>query len=248
MDQTLRLPHPPIRSHQTLAAWLFPFFLLLLLGFCALPHDLAVARWLAAGHLPGGIHDVLERSETFAHGIGIAAILIVLFAADPLRRWTFPRVVLAVVAAGLCANLLKLLIGRLRPHSADLSGQLTETFSGLLPLFSVGSSERSTPSAHTAAAVAFAVALAWLYPRARSAFFCLVVLAATQRLAGGAHFLSDVFWGAAVGWLIGHGVIAGWLTISRFDAMEWRLRAVVTPATGPPKSVCESPPGRNRAA
>jgi membrane-associated phospholipid phosphatase len=248
MDRTLWLPHPPARSDQTLAAWLFPFFLLLLLGFCALPHDLALARWLAAGHLPGGIQDVLERSETFAHGIGIAAILIVLFVADPLRRWTFPRVVFAVVAAGLSANLLKLLIGRLRPHSADLSGELAETFSGLLPLFTVGSTERSIPSAHTAAAVAFAVALAWLYPRARSAFFCLAILAAAQRLSGSAHFLSDVFWGAAVGWLIGHGVIAGWLTISRFDAMERRLRAAVRPASEPPKTVRKPSSRRNRAA
>ena len=72
--------------------------------------------------------------------------------------------------------------------------EVSETFTGVLPLFSVGSHERGTPSAHTSAAVCFAIALCWLYPRGKVAFVTLATLAATQRIAGGAHFLSDVLW------------------------------------------------------
>ena len=89
---------------QSRAVWLLPSGLFLLLGVAALPHDLALARWFAAGNLPGGFDDLLDRAETFAHGIGIAAILLALFVIDRSRRWTYPRVILAVVAAGMGAK------------------------------------------------------------------------------------------------------------------------------------------------
>ena len=211
---------PPQRSPRSAIEWLRLTLLLIVCGFFALPLDMGVARAFREGLCPGFLDDVLQRTETFAHGIGITAIFIILFLADRGRRWAFPRAVLAVVCAGLTANVLKLLISRYRPHSTDLNLDVAETFTGLLPLFSVGSGERGTPSSHTAAAVAFAIALCWLYPRGRSAFLSLATLAAAQRIVGGAHFLSDVFWGAAVGYFIGRGFIAGWLTSGWFNRAE----------------------------
>ena len=175
-------------------------------------------------HLPGGIIDVLERAETFAHGIGVFFILLTIFIIDRSRRWTFPRVILAVAGSGLGANLLKLiLIARTRPHSADLSDHFSETFGNWLP-FLVDSAQQSTPSSHTATGVAFAIALCWLYPRGRSIFTVLAVLAACQRMTSGSHYLSDVLWGAALGYFLGRGIISGFITESYFNRFEAYLR------------------------
>ena len=56
--------------------WILTTAVLFVCGFFALPHDLGIAKFLQAGHLPGALKEVLERAETFAHGIGITAILI----------------------------------------------------------------------------------------------------------------------------------------------------------------------------
>ena len=241
-------PAPPGSVLQSRAVWLLPSGLFLLLGIAALPHDLAFARWFAAGNLPGGIGDLLERAETFAHGIGIAGILLALFVIDRSRRWTYPRVILAVLAAGMGANLIKLSVARSRPHSTDLSGSLADTFGGLFPLFSGGSTAQSTPSSHTAAAVAFALALCWLFPRGRWVFATLAVLAASQRLAGGAHYLSDVFWGAAVGWFLGQGILCGFLTGSRFDRFEATLRPLSRGWLGSDVAIDDEQPERHPRA
>ena len=194
----------------------------MLLGLIALPHDITIAQFFEQGRLPRAIEDVLDRAETFAHGIGIAAILIVLFVTDISKRWAFPRVIFATISAGIAANCIKLLIGRLRPHSADLTAQISDTFTGLFPLFTVGSSHRGCPSAHTTVVFAFAVALCWLYPRGRHLFFAIAILAAMQRITSGAHFLSDVCWGASLGYFVGRGFIAGWFTLESFD--YWELK------------------------
>ena len=152
--------------------WIAITLVLMVLGVIALPHDITIARFFKQENLPGAVEDVLERAETFAHGIGIAAIFIVLFTVDFYRRWAFPRVILATISAGIAANCIKLLVSRLRPHSADLTAQITETFTGMFPLFSVGSSHRGCPSAHTTVVFTFAVGLCWLYPRGRY-LFCL---------------------------------------------------------------------------
>ena len=128
MHSPSELPRPPGDSRQSCALWLLPTFVFLLLGFAALPVDQSLAGWIAANNLPGGVVDVLERAETFAHGIGVVFILLTIFIIDRSRRWTFPRLILAVAGSGLAANLIKLiLIARTRPHAADLGDHFSET-------------------------------------------------------------------------------------------------------------------------
>ena len=67
---------------------------------------------------------------------------------------------------------------------------------------SLGSTNQSFPSAHTATSVGLALALICIYPAARSVFCVLPLLVAFQRMDSGAHFLSDVLCGAAVGCLV----------------------------------------------
>ena len=217
-------------------------------GVFALPHDLSASRFFHTNGLPGGLNELLEKAETFAHGIGIAAILLVIFVVDIHRRWAVPRVILCAVSAGVAANVIKLLIGRLRPHSADLTAQISDSFTGVLPLFSVGSSERSCPSAHTTVVIAFAIGLCWLYPRGRHLFIGFAVLAATQRVITNAHFLSDVFWGAGLGYFLGRGIVAGWLTANFFNRWEAnQYRSTSNPLDSAHPQI-HSPSTRRRAA
>ena len=208
------------RNREQRWQWIITTVVLLACGFFALPHDFGLAKYLQVNGVPSALQDVLERAETFAHGIGITAILIVLYVVDLSRRWAIPRVILAVVSAGIAANVIKLLIGRFRPHSADITAHFTDSFTTALPFFSVGSAERGCPSAHTTVVFAFAVGLCWLYPRGRMLFIGLAIFAAAQRLTANAHFLSDVFWGASLGYFVGRGVIAGWLTGVKFNHGE----------------------------
>ena len=228
--------------------WIFITLMLLCCGFFALPHDLGIARFIQTGSLPQSLGEILEKAETFAHGIGIAAILIILFVVDHSRRWAIPRVILAVVSAGLAANGITLLVGRLRPYAADLTAEFTDSFTSVLPLFSVGSTERSSPSAHTAVAVAFAIGLGWLYPRGRYVFMTLAVLAAVQRIAGSAHFLSDVFWGGSLGYFLGRGIMTGWLTGGHFDRLEGKRYMATTGLASRVESPAVQPTRRKHAA
>ena len=85
---------------------------------------------------------------------------------------------------------------------------------------------RAFPSAHAASAVGLAVALSRFYPQGRPLFVGLAVLACLQRMTSGAHFLSDVLAGAAIGYLFAHACVGnGWLA-RRFDGWEstWRRR------------------------
>ncbi len=206
--------------------WLLPSACLLVAGIFALPLDLAIARWCLARNCPDAIHEILVNAEPFAHGIGVAVILLAAWILDPKRRWAMPRVALAVVAAGMFANLGKLMVARTRPNFFDYEGTVLSTFENWLPLTSAGSAAQSTPSAHAATAVALAIALAWIYPRGRLLFAALAVFATMHRVEIGVHFVSDALWGAAVGWFFGAGVIWRFLTPAFFNRGERRRAAL----------------------
>lgn len=194
-----------------------------LAGFAALSVDVPVAKWCAAGNCPGDLKKIFHLAETFAHGIGVAIILLAMFLLDPVRRWMMPRLVVMTISAGLCANLIKLTIARARPRAFDLELGVWDSFAGWLPLTEAGSAGQSLPSAHTTTAFAFAIGLAWAYPRGRWLFATLAVLAACQRVVAEAHFLSDICWGAALGSLIGCGFVRGWLSPKWLDRWEASL-------------------------
>jgi membrane-associated phospholipid phosphatase len=156
--------------------------------------------------LAATIRELLEMSETFGHGVGVAMLALAVYALDPRRRWAIPRLLILAYGAGLAANLGKMVIARTRPPAFDLvASDVWQTFEGWFPLGAGGSLHQSFPSAHTATAVAFALILSCLYPHARWLFVSLAALVATQRLQCGAHFLSDICGGAAAGWLFTAG-------------------------------------------
>ena len=101
------------------------------------------------------------------------------------------------------------------------------SFGPWLPLGSLGSASQSFPSAHTATAVGLAISLAYVYPAARWLFCVLPLLVAYQRMDSGAHFLSDVLCGAAVGCIVAVVTLrARWLD-EQYSRWFWGRVAVI---------------------
>jgi membrane-associated phospholipid phosphatase len=204
--------------------WLAVPLIFVLAGFLALTVDCPLGLWCVDKNCPASLDNLFFTMEPFGNGLGVAMIGITIFCLDPRRRWALPRVLGCAYSAGLAANGLKLLVVRTRPHSFDFHGGVFQTFGNWFPMFSAGSIGQSFPSGHTATAVALAAVLVWLYPRGWCLFPALALLVGCQRIVSGAHFTSDVLWGAALGSLIALaflkiGQLPHWL-----DELEKKMR------------------------
>jgi membrane-associated phospholipid phosphatase len=185
-------------------------------AIAALWWDKEVGTRLNNQRLPSDVQTILRLAETFAHGYGIAAII--LSVAIARRCWKTGLSLAAIVAlVGLAANLIKLNIARVRPYAMDELAQTASRF-GFRDWFPwrQGGSEwfdhalQAFPSGHTAVATALAVGLSRLYPHAWPWFAFLAALAGAQRIAAEAHYLSDTLAGAALGVWIG-GALGAWI-------------------------------------
>lgn len=194
---------PPLLNPCHQRGWSRAPLSLLVAILVSLAWDVPVAASAKQGGWPRWVSDLLENAEVFGHGIGVALILLGMFVLDPGRRRVFPAVVAASLGAGLAANVLKLAIPRTRPRDiTDFPTSVWGTFDRLSEHTS-----QSFPSAHTATAVGLAVALSACYPRGRWYFTGMAILVGMQRIHVSAHFPSDVFAGAAVGWSIAVGIL-----------------------------------------
>jgi membrane-associated phospholipid phosphatase len=176
------------------------------LGLALMPFDVVFSRWFYYGshNKPAFLETLLQNTVGFGHGVGVVVIAWAVFALDVRQRKAALSVLTTSLAGGSAANILKLMVGRIRPRHYDfLSDHTADTFVGWLPLLSHGTGHQSMPSAHTATAVALAIILSAAYPRGRWVFGTLASFVALHRLHGGAHYLSDVCAGAAIGWAVG---------------------------------------------
>jgi len=209
--------------------------LLALAGGVALAVDLPVAKPIVVWNgtktaFDKTVHDYLgyfDIFEPFGHGLGVLLVLLALHQLDPSRRWAIPRVATCALAAGGVADLLKMLIVRVRPYDFAFDGPVWTTFGRWLPALSAGSNGQSFPSAHTATATALAAALIWLYPNGRVLFSVLAVLVGCQRIVSGAHFPSDVFFGAAAGCMVAQFWLNAGFLPRWFEAWENRWRTTL---------------------
>jgi len=181
---------------------------LLLAGLVALNIDLPTAQFLRTWSFRWKIYDLIGNAEPFGHTFGVFILLVAMWQLDPRGRRKVPRVLAAALLAGGVCALLKHLVVRVRPR--DMGLNLTSVWETWVEpaTRTTSTSIQSFPSGHTGTAVALAVVLGQLYPRARGFFWMLAVLVALGRIMSCAHFPSDVLGGAAVGWLIGQLVIA----------------------------------------
>jgi membrane-associated phospholipid phosphatase len=148
------------------------------------------------------------------------------------RRHLFPRALAITLAAGLTADLGKMLLARTRPNSFAFDGPVWQTFGQWLPLTHAGAAHQSFPSGHMAAAFGLTAALIWLYPRGCWLFVAFAVLAGCQRMARGMHFLSDVCWGAMAGSLPALLLLPGGWLASLFERLENRQKVPDRQAPG----------------
>lgn len=185
--------------------------MLALLATLALWIDLPVSAWFHAidQHGPGDLRKGLDLFEAFAHGLGVAVILITVAVLDRRRRREVWRLGCCAYGAGVVNLLVKCSLARVRPQvfwASEMPERIGETFLG--PTFwlsseqLVGRSIQSFPSGHSAVAAGLACGLAWLYPQGKYLFAALAALAMLQRVECGAHFPSDTLAGATVGTLV----------------------------------------------
>lgn len=95
--------------------------------------------------------------------------------------------------SGLLAQLIKHVVGRGRPVMLEAFGAFH------FDPISWRNALASFPSGHSTTVFAAAVALGFIFPRARAAWFVAAVLIAASRVVVGAHYPSDVVAGAALG-------------------------------------------------
>src|SRR5205085_1418102 len=102
----------------------------------------------------------------------------------------FIYVFIAIALPGLFVTVVKRLIGRLRPSEAGPF---------VYAPWSWKAAYASMPSGHATTAVAAAIAIGALWPKARVPMWIYAALILTSRVVIQAHFVSDVIAGAFVG-------------------------------------------------
>jgi membrane-associated phospholipid phosphatase len=139
----------------------------------------------------------------------------------------------APIIAGLCCEGLKLIVARERPvlESEHALRGGWYAFRGLGSGFA-DASNLGFPSSHAAVAFAGCMVLAAWMPRARWVLFGLAGACAGVRVAIGAHYPTDVYAGALIGW--------GW---ARFFEPVARRRRYGLPARGKrvPRATARAP-------
>jgi len=101
-------------------------------------------------------------------------------------------ILLSIVFACVFVKPLKMIIGRARPIFADPM---------LFNMFSDSNAFQSMPSGHTTVSFAALVMLGMLFPRIKWATWSLAIIIGVSRIYVGAHWPSDVIFGAFVGML-----------------------------------------------
>lgn len=201
---------------------------LIALGILAMSIDVPLSRKLVKDDALLFMDKALEAVEPFGHAVSVVLLIGGIFVCDVARRRALPRVLASALGAGIAADILKLMVSRVRPYDYDLAGGVFDSFRGWLPGILGPRAGGSFPSAHVATATGLAVALCTLFPRGRWWFVMVTGLVAMQRVETGAHFLSDACWGAAVGYgfallLFRPGVISAWF--DRWEIHGWKSLA-----------------------
>ena len=179
----------------------------------ALALDLPIHSWVVgpgAAWLPRDLRKLIALSEVASHAVGAGLLLVAVAVLDRQGRRHLPRIAACTYGAAFVADLAKLALIRVRPHSMLGEASVWETFIGWFPRQfteelagrDYGSSLQSFPSGHTATAVGLAAALSVRYPHGRRLFVAVAILAAMQRIDANAHFFSDCIAGAAIGCLV----------------------------------------------
>ena len=226
-----------MRNERKIKNWqiLLCAFGLLVLSALAILVDVDLTKHRRSEFISGDFRRIIQLSEIFAHGFGIAITLYLVWRLAPRKRPWLPRLAACAILPGLACQFFKLFIVRYRPafYFPEYVDQVAETWIGILPGGSLNFAyvTQSFPSAHAATGVGLAIGLVWLFPNCRNFFITLAFLASIQRVVAGAHWLSDVFAGAAVsvvvcGFIFRHKKINA--VFAKFEDREATLNVVAS--------------------
>lgn len=185
------------------------FACLLAFGFLGLLLDVPISLFLDSNDFPRDLEKLFKLAEVGAHGVGAAMFILALLSIlkISLSKWQdqifILKVIIGVYAGGLITNVLKILIPRVRPKVASLAFDTNsiQTFGSSLLESSNNSVSHlmSFPSGHAAVAASVAVLVCRAYPPSIPAATTLAILACAQRVVSLNHYVSDVFFGSAIG-------------------------------------------------
>lgn len=102
-------------------------------------------------------------------------------------------VIFSIAAAGVLVNVLKFIIGRMRPRELLENG-----VSGFIP-FNTDFGMNSFPSGHSQMVWSLAVSLLLIFPRLWPVLFAFATAVAASRFLASVHFVSDVVMGSYLG-------------------------------------------------
>jgi membrane-associated phospholipid phosphatase len=133
--------------------------------------------------------------------LGTWAVVGILFILHDRNRHRGAAVFLSALTAGALAELLKLIIGRERPVDGN---QLQEGWYHFRPFLSgfTDGSNLGLPSSHAATAFGGCLMLAAFLPNTRRFLILLALGCGITRMLTGAHFATDVYTGAILGYLV----------------------------------------------
>lgn len=125
---------------------------------------------------------------------------------DAERGWRLNRgralaMALAPTLGGALAEVLKLVVRRLRPGDTSPAYVFRAFADGPFSNRGMG-----MPSSHVLVAMSAATVLARLFPRVRWMWYAMAAGCAYTRVAANAHYLSDTVVAAALGWFVGDAV------------------------------------------
>lgn len=135
----------------------------------------------------------LGKSTWYLVGFAVLFVFFKYYRRRPIAANRALFLFAAVAVSGLTTDLIKPLVGRLRPKllfEANLFG---------FEPFRIGYEYNSFPSGHATTVFALAASLALVYPRWRLPLFGFAAVIGLSRIIVGAHYLSDVMAGAYVG-------------------------------------------------
>lgn len=120
----------------------------------------------------------------------------------------------AVVSADIIsAQLIKPLVGRLRPSHAQLA---------TIRLLVSPGGKYGFVSSHAANTMAAAVVLSYFYARYKGAFFTLAILVGFSRIVVGVHYPGDVLGGWILGYALGWGALLLWVLLRQRELKRGR--------------------------
>lgn len=133
--------------------------------------------------------------------MGTWIVVGILFGLHDRSRHRGLSIFYATISAGIIAELLKMTFARERPVQQDVIQKGFYDFRGLFSGFS-DATNLGFPSSHAAVAFAGCLTLAAFIPNTKRFLLFLAIGCAITRLLTGAHFTSDVYLGAIIGWLV----------------------------------------------